>query len=387
MSSNHYDNRELQREAHAWAEFAGTSYTRALRQMTSPLAQGLLGGAVSARHLIAVLREHPVVGTESARPRLGTHGFTPDPSWNLNPDTGFIELALVTEFLRMFSPARADVGSYSVKHTAERFLAPHCPYVPNGQLIWAAAALGLPMTKPEGDSPNVSIGISERELDYVSRLVDQGRTPPRADQYRPAGLVPLRQALQRAAAGETLEERWVRPTAAVEANPFHDWLIAQTARPEPVGDFATDYAAGVGDSDHRIACTPTELLAILEDVPHSRQAYVAAGRAIREWLISSRSSTSDAQTEIDGTAGVRTARISASASDAAGFGAGPGTSERYEYRCMCDDGRIAEEHDNIPGFRDHDVWLECDRCRTDWFVEKRSVRDWVLQPMPADTSA
>lgn len=388
MSSNHQDNRELQREARAWAKFAGTTYARALKQVVSPLARGLLGEPLSPRQLIAALHDHPVIGDREGRLVLGQYGFTTDASWRPDPDTGFIELALVVDFLRMFTPATAEVSSYSVKHTAERFLAQHCPYVSNGQLIWAAAALGLPTTEPEGDSPNVSIGISEREHDYVSRLVDRSRTSPRGDQYRPAGLVRLQQALQQAAAGETSKERWVRPTPSVDATPFHDWLIDQAVRPDPIGDFATDYAAGVHDSDHVIARTPTELLAILEDLPHSPEAYDAAGEAIREWLISSRRSRNGDANRADETMGVRTVQISGSTSDSEGFGAGSGTVDRYEYRCMCNSGRIVEQHDNIPGFRDHDTWLECDRCRTKWrLVTGRHSNDWELEPIEADTAA
>lgn len=386
MSSHHHDHdRELQRDARAWANFAGTTYTRALTQITSPLARGLLGGPVSARHLLAVLREHPVIGDRGGRPVLGKYGFTAEPVWSPDRDTGFVELALVVEFLRMFTSARAEVNSYSLKHTAERFLAPHCPYVSNGQLIWAAAALGLQMTEPEGDSPNVLIGISEREHDYVSRQVDPGRTAPRVDQYRPTGFVPLQKALQHATADKPIQERWVRPTTPAETTPFHDWLTEQTARPDAVGHFATDYAAGVRDSDHGIARTPDELLVILEGLPHSPETYDAAGRAIHQWLLSS---GGGAAAEADETRGVRTVQVGGTTSDSDGFGAGSGTVERYEYRCMCSGGRIVEERDNIPGFRDHDVWLECDRCRTEWrLVEARTFLSRALEPVEADVAA
>lgn len=384
MSTNHQDNRELQQEARAWAKFAGTPYAQALKQITSPLARGLLSDSVSARQLIAALHDHRVIGDREGRPVLGQYGFTTDASWRPDPDTGFIEMALVADFLRMFTPARAEVSSYSLKHTAERFLAPYCPYVSNGQLIWAAAAVGLSMTEPERDSPNVQIGISEREHDYVSRLVSSGRTSPRADQYRPAGLVPLQQALQQAATGATSEKRWARPIPQVEATPFHDWLKAQSARPDSTGDFATDYAAGVHDSDHGIAHTPTELLVIFEDLPHSPEAYDAAGELIREWLISSRRSRSSDAGRTDEIMGVRTVQIDATTSDSEGFGAGSGTVDRYEYRCMCSAGRVVEQHDNIPGFRDHDTWLECDACRTKWrLVTGRPSNDWELEPITA----
>ncbi|MEV5053689.1 hypothetical protein [Arthrobacter sp. LAR12-1-1.1] len=50
-STNHEQNRELQQDARAWADFTGTNYTDALRQITSPLAHRLLGDRVSERRL------------------------------------------------------------------------------------------------------------------------------------------------------------------------------------------------------------------------------------------------------------------------------------------------------------------------------------------------
>lgn len=77
----------------------------------------------------------------------------------------------------------------------------------------------------------------------------------------------------------------------------------------------------------------------------------------------------------------RADRISAIVNDHEGWGAGGGTTERYEFPCPCGAGRIVEEHDNIPGFREHDRWMECARCGTRWdFVGGRSTRDWLLEP-------
>ena len=64
------------------------------------------------------------------------------------------------------------------------------------------------------------------------------------------------------------------------------------------------------------------------------------------------------------------------------WGAGAGTVERSEYRCPCGDGTVVEEHDNVPGFREHAVWIDCGKCRAEWrFIEGRSVRDWGLVPV------
>lgn len=285
-SNNHAHSRELQQDARAWADFTGTKYTAALRQVSSPLAQGLLGERVSARQLIAALNEHELVGARGSDPVLGENGFS-DTSWSFAGDLDFIELALITDMLRMFTPiaetATPEVSSYSLKHTAERFLSPHCSYVSNGRLIWAAAALGLRIAEPGGAGPNLLIGVSEREHDYVSRMVGSGRTQPRADHYRPARYTHLYIAFERYASGEPIADRWVRPTPANEAAPFHDWLILQAGRTDVVGDLASDYSAGVRDSDHRVASTPDDLLAIFHEVSHSSEAYEAAVSAIAEW--------------------------------------------------------------------------------------------------------
>ena len=59
---------------------------------------------------------------------------------------------------------------------------------------------------------------------------------------------------------------------------------------------------------------------------------------------------------------MRTKLIYSNQENHPGYGAGEGDTERYEYLCPCGKGRVIEEHDNIPGFRDHDVWLQCPEC-------------------------
>lgn len=76
---------------------------------------------------------------------------------------------------------------------------------------------------------------------------------------------------------------------------------------------------------------------------------------------------------------MRTKLTYSSHDDHAGFGAGSGDTERYEYECPCGKGKIIEEHDNIPGFRDHDVYLHCDECKTKYeFDPKKPIRNWEL---------
>jgi len=66
-----------------------------------------------------------------------------------------------------------------------------------------------------------------------------------------------------------------------------------------------------------------------------------------------------------------------------GFGAGSGDTEWYQYECMCGQGKIIEEHDNIPGFRDHTVRLLCDYCNEQYIIDKSlGVRDWSIENKP-----
>ena len=76
---------------------------------------------------------------------------------------------------------------------------------------------------------------------------------------------------------------------------------------------------------------------------------------------------------------MRTTLISSSQSYHSGYGAGGGDTEVYEYKCPCGKGTICEEHDNIPGFREHDVYINCDKCREKYQLDtSRGVRNWEL---------
>ncbi|MFK0004996.1 hypothetical protein [Paenarthrobacter sp. NPDC090522] len=83
--------------------------------------------------------------------------------------------------------------------------------------------------------------------------------------------------------------------------------------------------------------------------------------------------------------GIRTERKGSLRDGSAGFGAGSGDIERYDFECPCGKGKVVEEHDNIPGFREHDVRLLCPECRADgWdFVPGLSVRGWRLEQKTA----
>ena len=76
---------------------------------------------------------------------------------------------------------------------------------------------------------------------------------------------------------------------------------------------------------------------------------------------------------------MRTKLIYESQEEHSGYGAGSGDTERYEYECPCGKGKIIEEHDNIPGFREHDVYIACDECRKKYILNpSKGVRGWEL---------
>jgi hypothetical protein len=374
-SNNHEQNRALQQDARAWVEFAH-SYTAAMRQMQHPLAQGFLGERVSARQLIATLQDHPLIGAEDGA-SLQEDGLYTSYIWDFEPETGFIEMALITEALRMFSPLpdteSPKVDSYSLARTVEAFLkGTPVSHVTIGRLIWAAAAMGLPLaTYSHGGGPSLLIGIPENEHDYVRKMVRPGKTRPQAHDHRPPGYERLRTALAQVLAGESMPAHWVQaPPIVEEPAPFHDWLLAQADRDEPIGDFASDYAEGIRTGAHRIARTPDELMLLLIELTPSAEAYDAAREAVGEWLGTMSPSP-----------GIRTRWEGGSTEEVGGHGAGSGTIERREYLCPCGNGQIVEEHGNIPGFREHVVIL-CPKCRAEWrFLGGRSVYEWALEPV------
>ena len=51
-----------------------------------------------------------------------------------------------------------------------------------------------------------------------------------------------------------------------------------------------------------------------------------------------------------------------------GYGAGAGTVDTYIYTCPCGKGTVEYVKDNIPGFRDKDIWIHCDTCKKKYGV-------------------
>lgn len=62
----------------------------------------------------------------------------------------------------------------------------------------------------------------------------------------------------------------------------------------------------------------------------------------------------------------------------ANYGAGIGTEERYIYECPCGKGEIIEEHCDVPGFREHDVYIKCEECTNEWEITG-PARQWELE--------
>lgn len=286
MTSSTSRNRALQRDVRAWQKFTGVSYTAALRELEDPLVQGILGDRVSARDLIRVLDEHPVIGNDGEAGPLDDRGLKADAPMTLSSKKIlFLEVALSIEILRMFSPTPAHLGeddwssSYTLKHTAENFMGAAYAYVSNGAMIWAAAYLGLPIS-PTG-SWNADISVPPLEHRYVRRMHAWGEEPPLGHQHRPPGYARLRGAI------DTILNVDARPEmielGQVEVTPFHEWLLQQKDRGGPMGKVAEDYERGTAASDHGLAALPADLMRIL-DAAGADMDYVDAARELSaEW--------------------------------------------------------------------------------------------------------
>ncbi len=76
---------------------------------------------------------------------------------------------------------------------------------------------------------------------------------------------------------------------------------------------------------------------------------------------------------------MRTELIEENYEDEVGFGPNKGDTEEYIYKCPCGKGKIVEEHENIPGFRDHSVMLYCPECEKKYILDtSKGVRNWQL---------
>lgn len=401
--------RDIERDARAWSKFSGMKYTEALRLMEHPLAQGILGARICARDVIRVLTEHPVLSepiwdtddegkdvlTGERVTHLGDNGLWAAERSGLRVSTedDYLSVVLTAEVLRMFTATaqpQQDAYSYSLKHTAEELLGEHLgelSYIANGQAIWAAAVLGFPMAEslPGEYGPNADFGLVAEQVEYARQLRrSNGPSTIRAHHHRPPGYTFFVQALQRYRDTGEIPARWngIDENAEPTTSPFHDWLVAQagpsgvSGAPGSRGRLAGYYRSGVQDGDHGIARVPEELMVILHDVGASPDFLGAGRKAIVEWARTSLLST-----------GIRTEFIDGDQTEHEGWGAGSGDIERYEYICPCGDGRIIEEHDNVPGFREHDVRIVCSTCAAEWaFAPGLPVHDWRLVPIDKSSS-
>jgi len=74
---------------------------------------------------------------------------------------------------------------------------------------------------------------------------------------------------------------------------------------------------------------------------------------------------------------MRTKLINSSEHPSEGYG--DSTTERYEYECPCGKGKVIEVHDNIPGFREHDVYIVCKDCSKKYDINtSKGTRGWEL---------
>ena len=280
MTINHDNRRQVQRDAREWARQSGSNYTSALRQVGSPLAQGILGERITPQKLTEALDKYPT---------LGEFGLSSDqPLRNVDGQIArgglFLGVVLAAEVLRMFTPtANPSISSYSLKHTAETFLGPVMSYVSNGQLIWAAAAIGLPMLTNDG-GPNARIAVSEPEHTYARKALGHGNERPGGHDFQPPGWNRLRDALDQFTATGNIGDQLMPVVTKYFADlAFHTWLVGQSGRRDPVGDLARDYTAGTEESEHQIARGPEDLRDIVEAVAGSADVLAAVDSAIAEW--------------------------------------------------------------------------------------------------------
>lgn len=387
--------REIVRDARALQRFSGMKYTEALRAVEHPLAQGILGERIRARTITQVLTDHPALSTsdpdsDGLITHLGRNGLWADEPFpvGLTTEHDYVSVVLAAEVLRLFDrtkSASGGSGSYGVKHTVERFFQAHLPqfgYVANGTAIHAAAVLGIPLVANPADrlDPNATFGLVAEQVAYVDRVLEDRRTKSntvRGHHHRPAGLAFLERALDEYQATGKQPARWngLDADPAPLTSPFHEWLIAQTG-PGEFGSralLAADYAAGLRDSDHPVARQPEDLISILRTTGAHPTVVDAGKDAVVDWARTAPQST-----------GVRTELSHSSQWDHEGWGAGSGDTERYEFDCPCGRGSILEEHDNTPGFREHDHRIDCETCRTEWqFVDGLPTREWRIEPLRA----
>lgn len=403
--------RLIQQDARAWSKFSGMKYTRALRLMEHPLAQGILGERICARDVIRALGEHPVlsepvweesidgelVDTGERVTHLGPNGLYSSEAhpFSVAHEEDYLRLVLTAEVLRTFDrteKSNEHPSSYNLKHTAEEFLGEHLGQffsVANGCAIWAAAALGISISEssPGEWGPNANLGLDPEQVRYawaMRRSSGSAREKIHAHHHRPPGYLFLKQALKEYRDTGATPGRWngVDEQAEPKTSPFHEWLVAQElpgerGTPGTREALAGDYAEGVRIGNHGVVRQPEQLVTLMRDLNADQMFVDAARDAVLEWAMTSPLSM-----------GIRTELIDGNRRGHPGWGAGGGTIEHYEFRCPCGAGTIDEEHENIPGFREHSKHIACATCSKTWeFVPGLAERQWRIRPIASPAAA
>jgi hypothetical protein len=58
-----------------------------------------------------------------------------------------------------------------------------------------------------------------------------------------------------------------------------------------------------------------------------------------------------------------------------GYGAGSGETVREEYECPCGKGQVIYEKDDIPGFRETDIYSTCNECSDQYVFGRGTARE------------
>jgi hypothetical protein len=61
-----------------------------------------------------------------------------------------------------------------------------------------------------------------------------------------------------------------------------------------------------------------------------------------------------------------------------GYGAGSGEVIREEYKCLCSNGIVVYEKDDIPGFRESDLWCTCEGCNEKYDIGRGTATEKKL---------
>ncbi|MBQ3358227.1 MAG: hypothetical protein IJG47_04930 [Microbacterium sp.] len=282
----------ITRDAKAWRDAAGVSYTQALRLIEDPLHQGILGGRIVVRDLLRVLEDDSLLGIGATSGAFGRNGLHAEVAMR-EELTGDVlhEILLAAEVLRMYTHSntlapggtppmtasgirfdaslidlysREWVSSYDMKHTVEQMLGDVKPYVSNGAVIVAARMIGLPIVDFDESSPNVNIGVRRDEHERLrGALTDAGR--PMINPDLPPGFARLRAVLERVKVGEPFNSELAIPLTAPRLDTtFHDWLVTQADRRGLPGRLAHSYAANVHFGAHGPAGSPDDLLSLVD---------------------------------------------------------------------------------------------------------------------------